>query len=166
VDQLLDGRAPTADDAGQLAYLEQIIKEALRLYPPIHVGNRIAPADTQVCGYRVPAETRVMISIYLTHRDREHWQEPHCFRPERFDRAIRHGRPALAYVPFGGGPRNCIGATFAQVESKVVLARILQRFDLRLVGQDIHPHMGATLEPRPGVNMRVRRRAGDTLLRR
>jgi cytochrome P450 len=99
-----------------------------------------------------------MMSIYLTHRDPEHWPEPHCFRPERFDRSSRSGRPALAYVPFGGGPRNCIGATFAQVESKVVLARILQRFELQLVGEHIRPYMGATLEPHPGVAMRVRRR--------
>ncbi|MGD8584682.1 MAG: cytochrome P450 [Chloroflexota bacterium] len=160
VDQALGQRRPTADDAGQLPYLEQIIKEALRLYPPIHVGNRIAPRDAQVAGYRVPADTRVMVSIYLTHRDRAHWPEPHCFKPERFDRSVRHGRPALAYVPFGGGPRNCIGATFAQVESKVVLARILQRFDLQLVGKKVHAHMGATLEPRPGVTMRVQPRGG------
>jgi cytochrome P450 len=163
VDQVLGRRRPAAEDAGQLPYLEQVIKEALRLYPPIHAGNRIAPGDTQVGGYRVPAGSRVMVSIYLTHRDEEHWPEPHCFKPERFDRSVRHDRPALAYVPFGAGPRNCIGATFAQVESKVVLARILQRFELQLVNKNVQPHMGATLEPRPGVAMRVRRRKdGET----
>jgi cytochrome P450 len=158
VDDVLGKRAPTVEDAGQLRFLDQVIKEALRLYPPIHIGNRVVPQDTLVSGYRVPADTRVMYSIYLTHRDREHWPDAHCFKPERFDRSLRHGRPALAYVPFGGGPRNCIGATFAQIESKVVLARILQRFELQLLEDKIRPYMGATLEPRPGVAMRVRLR--------
>jgi cytochrome P450 len=160
IDDVLGKRAPTVKDVGQLRYLDQVIKEALRLYPPIHVGNRLVPQDTQVSGYLVPADTRVMYSIYLTHRDQEHWPEPACFRPERFDRTSRHGRPALSYVPFGGGPRNCIGATFAQIESKVVLARIMQRFDLQLLGKNIRPNMGATLEPRPGVTMRVDWRGG------
>ncbi|MBK8798473.1 MAG: cytochrome P450 [Anaerolineales bacterium] len=67
--------------------------------------------------------------------------------------------PPFTYLPFGGGPRNCIGAAFAQVEARTVLARLLQRFDLELLnGDQIHPHMGATLEPRPGVSMRVKRR--------
>ncbi|HCB49281.1 MAG TPA: cytochrome P450, partial [Chloroflexi bacterium] len=81
-----------------------------------------------------------------------------CFRPERFDRSERPKQPPFTYVPFGGGPRNCIGATFAQIEAKAVLARILQSFDLKLVSQKVRPYMGATLEPRPGVIMRVARR--------
>lgn len=155
VDQILGRRAPAVEDVNQLRYLDQVIKETLRLYPPIHVGNRMVPKDLQVEGYTIPANTRVMYSIYLTHRDGKHWPDPLRFDPDRFDRSLRHGRPALAYVPFGGGPRNCIGATFAQVESKIVLARILQRFDLVLHNQRIRPYMGATLEPRPGVEMRL-----------
>ncbi len=159
VDEVLGGQAPAVEDVAQLRYLDQIIKEALRLYPPIHVGNRMTPNDLQVEGYKVPANTRVMYSIYLTHRDKKHWPDPLQFNPGRFDRTLRHGRPALAYVPFGGGPRNCIGATFAQVEAKVVLARILQRIELQLQDHNIRPYMGATLEPRPGVKMRLRQRS-------
>jgi cytochrome P450 len=158
VDVLLGERAPTVEHVTQLSYLDQVVKESLRLYPPIHVGNRMTPREIQVESYTVPADTRVMYSIYLTHRDKKHWPDPLQFKPERFDRSLRHGRPALAYVPFGGGPRNCIGATFAQVEAKIVLARILQRFKLRLLGQRIRPYMGATLEPRPGVKMRLHKR--------
>ncbi len=161
IDGQLGRRPPSVADVGQLRYLDQVIKETLRLYPPIHVGNRLAPRDLQVEGYVVPADTRVMYSIYLTHRDEAQWPEPLRFKPERFDRSVRHGRPALAYVPFGGGPRNCIGATFAQIEVKVVLARILQAFDLQLLSKNVRPYMGATLEPSPGVVMRLARRGRD-----
>jgi cytochrome P450 len=158
VDDVLGRRPPSAEDTGQLRYMDQIIKEALWLFPPIHVGNRLAPQDTEVSGHHVPARTRLMHSIYLIYRDPGQWLESRCFRPERLDRSKRHARPALAYVPFGGGPRNCIGATFAQVESKVVLACILQRFDFLLVAKKIGPYMGATLEPRLGVVMRIQPR--------
>ncbi|MCS6843242.1 MAG: cytochrome P450 [Caldilineales bacterium] len=152
-------RPPTVEEINRLEYTDQVIKEALRLYPPIHVGNRQAAVDLEVQGYRVPAGTRVMYSIYLSHRDPRYWDNPSEFCPARFERQGERSRPAFAYVPFGGGPRNCIGAAFAQVESKVVLSRLLQTFDFELLNADeIKPYMGATLEPRPGVRMRVRRR--------
>jgi cytochrome P450 len=149
---------PSLDEVNRLLYTEQIIKETLRLYPPIHVGNRRAGQDLTIQGYDVPRDTRVMYSIFLSHRDKDHWRNPAEFCPERFDRSQTDGAP-FAYVPFGGGPRNCIGAAFAQVESRVVIARLLQTFDLELLnGAGVKPYMGATLEPRPGVMMRVRRR--------
>jgi cytochrome P450 len=153
---------PTIEQINRLEYLDQVIKEALRLYPPIHAGNRHSSEDVVLAGYKIPKDTRVMHSIYLSHRDERYWPEPDKFCPQRFDRTSSEQgkRPSLAYVPFGGGPRNCIGAAFAQVESKVVLARILQCFDLKLLnGDQIKPYMGATLEPRPGVRMSLRRRA-------
>jgi cytochrome P450 len=146
-----------------LPYLDQVMKETLRLFPPIHVGNRFAKEDVDLQGYTVPEGSRVMVSMYLSHRDEAVWQDPESFCPHRFDRSrgveSETRRPSLSYVPFGGGPRNCIGATFAQIEGKVVLARILQRFELRLLpNQKVRPNMGATLEPRPGVKMAVKRR--------
>ena len=156
-----DHRPPTIEQLNQLTYLDMVIKEALRLYPPIHIGNRQAREDVALAGHDVPQGTRVMYSIYLSHRDERYWEEPEQFCPHRFDkRQTQQGkRPSLTYIPFGGGPRSCIGAAFAQVESKVVLARILQCFDLTLRnGDNIKPHMGATLEPRPGVLMRVSHR--------
>ncbi|MCZ7668155.1 MAG: cytochrome P450 [Chloroflexi bacterium] len=126
--------APTIEQINQLTYLDRVIKEALRLYPPIHIGNRQAQEDVALAGYQVPQDTRVMYSIYLSHRDERYWDEPEQFCPHRFDKSQAQPgeRPPLTYIPFGGGPRSCIGAAFAQVESKVVLARILQRFDLEL----------------------------------
>jgi cytochrome P450 len=150
---------PTAEQLNQLHITDQVIKEALRIYPPIHVGNRFAKEDMNLQGYRLTAGTRLMCSIYLTHRDKNFWPEPEEFRPERFERSQEQKRPPLAYVPFGGGPRNCIGAAFAQVEAKVVLARLFQCYDLELLNAgEVRPYMGATLEPRPGVMMRLRRR--------
>ena len=157
VDTVLGATEPTAANVEHLEYLDAIIKEALRLYPPIHVGNRIVKDDAVITGYELKAGTRLMASIYLTHRDERYWDAPAEFRPERFAREAE--RPAaFTYVPFGGGPRVCIGATFAQVEAKVVLGRILQQFDLRSTGRRVHAYMGATLEPHPGVFLRVQRR--------
>jgi cytochrome P450 len=158
VDAILDRDPPTADKLGGLVFLEQVFKETLRLYPPIHVANRVVVADMTVQGCPIPVGTRVMCSIYLSHRSPQYWEEPARFDPQRFAEGQASARPTLAYVPFGAGPRNCMGAAFAQVEAKVVLARILQRLNLELVSKRVRPHMGATLEPRPGVLMRVRRR--------
>lgn len=158
VDAVVGNVRPNIGHLRNLKQLDQAIKEALRLYPPIHVGNRLAATDITLGGYSVPAGTRVMHSIYLTQRDLAHWAEPSTFRPERFGPDRRGTRPSLTYLPFGAGPRNCIGATFAQIEAKLVLARILQRFQLTLGTEPVHPHMGATLEPRPGVMMWVQRR--------
>lgn len=159
VDAVLGKDDPTEEHLNRLEFIDMAFKEALRLYPPIHVGNRLAADDLDVTGYEVKAGTRVMYSIYLAHRDKKHWEEPEQFCPHRFDKNRRSQRPPLTYVPFGGGPRNCIGATFAQIEAKIVLARILQKCSLTLVpGQKIKPYMGATLEPKPGVKMVIGKR--------
>jgi cytochrome P450 len=158
IDTVLADEAPTYKKLGQLNYLDQVIKESLRLYPPIHAGMRIAAIDLTFQGYHIPAGTRIMYSIYLSHRQEEYWPQSQRFDPERFSSEQNRNRTPLTYVPFGGGPRNCIGAAFGLVEAKVVLARILQKFELELIQANIHPHMGATLEPRPGVMMRVQPR--------
>jgi len=138
--------------------LDQVIKEALRLYPPIHIGNRIVAEDVSFGeGQTVPAGARMFYSIYLTHRDPQIWQNPNDFCPERF----AHGRktPPVTYIPFGGGPRACIGAAFGQAEARIVIAYLLRNFEFQsLNAHQIRPHMGATLEPRPGVLLRVARR--------
>lgn len=156
VDAVLGADPPDLHKISGLRYLEQVINETLRLYPPIHLGSRIAATDLEFQGYRIPAGRRVLYSIYLTHRDRRYWPNPAVFLPERF--APDQPRQPYTFVPFGGGPRNCLGMAFAQVEVKVVLARILQQFDLAFTGHRVRPRMGATLEPQPGVRVRVRRR--------
>jgi cytochrome P450 len=154
----IQGSAPGPKSLSELPFLETVIKEALRLYPPIHVGNRRAAVDIPLDDFIIPAGTRVMYSIYLTQRDPQHWPDPDAFHPERFDRATGVKPIPFSYIPFGGGPRTCIGAAFAQVEAKAVLARLLTTFDLTLTETRVQPYMGATLEPRPGVLMRVQRR--------
>jgi len=158
IDTIAGDDIPTYKTVSQLKYLDQVLKESLRLYPPIHAGMRVAATDLNFQGYHIPAETRVMYSIYLSHRQEEYWPEPEKFDPERFSPEQNRTRTPLTYVPFGGGPRNCIGAAFGLVESKVVLTRIFQKFQLKLTQTRVHPHMGATLEPRPGVLMKVQRR--------
>ena len=136
--------------------LDQIIKESLRLYPPIHIGNRRVAEEVQFSEGNIPAGERMFYSIYLTHRDPAIWENAETFWPERF----AHGRktPPFAYVPFGGGPRACIGAAFGQAEARLVIAQLLRTHTFEFTNHKIHAHMGATLEPRPGVRMRVTRR--------
>jgi cytochrome P450 len=157
VGTILDGSPPRLETVGQLVYLEQVINETLRLYPPAHLGSRIALADLEFGGYHIPAGTRVTYSIYLTHRMKAYWDKPARFDPERF--SAEHSRQRLPYtfIPFGGGPRLCIGAAYALVEVKVILARLLQTHNFTLAQDTVHVHMGATLEPRPGVRMSVSR---------
>lgn len=133
--------------------LDQVIKESLRLYPPIHIGNRRVAEDMQFAEGTVPAGERMFYSIYLTHRDPSIWENAEDFCPERF----AHGRktPPMSYIPFGGGPRSCIGAAFGQAEARIVMSRLLQTFTFEFTNHPIHAHMGATLEPRPGVMMKV-----------
>jgi cytochrome P450 len=157
VDAVIGDGDLTIGNLNQLSCLDRVIKETLRLRPPIHVANRLAVKDTTICGYDLKAKTRVMASIYLSHQDERYWDSPQRFQPERFAPGSKRP-PAFTYIPFGGGPRICIGAFFAQVEAKVVLARILQRFELSDTGRKVRLHMGATLEPHPGVFLRVRQR--------
>ena len=137
--------------------LDQVIKEALRLYPPIHIGNRKVAENMEFESGTVPAGERMFYSIYLTHRDPSIWENAEEFCPARFERGRR--TPPFSYVPFGGGPRACIGAAFGQAEARLVLAYLLKNFSFTPLNADkIQPHMGATLEPRPGVIMKVSKR--------
>ena len=133
--------------------LDQVIKESLRLYPPIHIGNRSVAEGMEFNEGKVPTDERMFYSIYLTHRDPEIWENAEDFCPERFARGQK--TPPFTYVPFGGGPRTCIGAAFGQAEARVVLAQLLRTYKFEFADHKIHPHMGATLEPRPGVMMKV-----------
>ena len=155
---VLGNDAPSLESISCLRYMRQVVDETLRLYPPIHIGNRLAVEELDYDGYRIAAGTRVVYSIYLTHRHPQFWQDPQRFDPDRFAAHRRSEIAPYSFLPFGGGPRNCIGAAFAQIEARVVLARILQRFELEPAGAAIRPYMGATLEPHPGVPMYIRSR--------
>jgi cytochrome P450 len=162
LETVLGPAMPGLETIGELDYLDRLINETMRLYPPLHLGNRIAVADLEFGGYHLPAGSRILYSPYLTHRHPSHWPEPTRFNPDRFLPEESRDRPAYAFVPFGGGPRICLGAAFAQVEVKVILARILQRFSLTLTEPQVHMHMGVTLEPRPGVLMAVQPRCPNS----
>lgn len=154
VDAVLAGAPPDAENTRDLVWCEQCIKETLRLYPPIHIGSRTALHPVEFNGHDIPQGARVLYSIYLTHRHPAHWDAPDAFRPERFATGVKH--EPYTYLPFGMGKRNCIGASFAQTEGRIVLARMLQRARFDATGAPhAHVHMGATLEPRPGAHMTV-----------
>lgn len=150
---VLGDQEPSHEHLGRLVYLEQVINETLRLYPPIHVSNRYVVEDLEFNGYRIPAGHRLMFSIYLSHHDKNYWPQPERFDPQRFAPGVRY--LPYTFLPFGGGPRNCIGAAFAQVEAKAVLARLLQRYNFTLLQPSVRLYMGATLEPRPSVLVKV-----------
>lgn len=141
------------DSLDKSPLLDQVIKESLRLYPPIHIGNRRVAEQMEFSEGSIPAGERMFYSIYLTHRDPAIWDNAEKFCPERFAQGRK--TPPFSYVPFGGGPRACIGAAFGQAEARLVLARLLQTHTFEFTNHKIHAHMGATLEPRPGVRMKV-----------
>ena len=137
--------------------LDEVIRESLRLYPPIHIGNRMVTDEIKFEEGSVPAGERLFYSIYLTQHDPQSWERPDDFCPERFARGRK--QPPFAYIPFGAGPRACPGAAFGLAEARIVLTCLLQTFSFEALNASrVHAHMGATLEPRPGVLMRVTRR--------
>ncbi len=156
LEQSLQGQPPKRAAGWQPALLDEVIKESLRLYPPIHLGNRYVAEKITFNGQTVPAGERLFYSIYLTHRDPMVWKDPDDFEPERFADGCKP--PPFTYVPFGGGPRVCIGAAFGQAEARLVLARLLQTHRFQLKSSKVFARMGATLEPSPGVLMRVQRK--------
>ena len=125
---VLGDRPPEPADLARLIYLECVIKESMRLYPPAWAGTRIAREPVEIRGYRLPAGTIVGFSQYLTHRMPTIFAEPERFLPERFDPDHGEQHPPYAYIPFGAGPRSCIGSGFALMELKTIVPVILQRF--------------------------------------
>jgi cytochrome P450 len=151
VDAALGGRLPTAADLEKLPLCQQVIEEALRLYPPVWQITRRALGPDTMDGYDVTPGALIAISPYLLHRNPRYWDEPDAFRPERFA-AGSAGRPSHLYLPFGGGPRICIGQHFALVEATLVLATLLREIRLEVVpGFVVEPEALVTLRPRHGL---------------
>jgi len=147
---LLQGRAAAGEDVADLPFIRMIIDEALRLYPPAAMVSRTAMADDTLCGREVKKGDTVIIPIYALHRNHLLWEEPDAFRPERF--SDRKAIDRYAYLPFGDGPRICIGASFAIQEAVIVLATLLSRFRFTPVpGRGPDPVMILTLRPEGGV---------------
>jgi cytochrome P450 len=160
LDQVLAGRTPTAEDLPALRYTRMVIEEAMRLYPPAHTLARQALVDDQVVGRRLARGSLVVISPWVIHRHPGLWDRAETFDPERFSAPRAVGRHPLAYIPFGAGPRICLGASFGIMEATLLLAGIAQHYRLRLApGQRVEPMASVTLRPRYGMQMVVERRA-------
>jgi len=151
--EVLGGRNPTADDLPKLTLTRRILQEAMRLYPPAWIIGRSAKGPDEIGGYEIPARSIVFISPYVVHRHPGLWSDPVGFDPQRFAREPPRG----AYLPFGAGPRMCIGNGFASMEAELVLATMAQRVRFELVpGADVELDPSITLRPRHGVRMTVR----------
>ncbi|MGM9485278.1 cytochrome P450 [Roseateles sp. NT4] len=158
VDAVLAGRAPTSDDAAALPFLSATLKEAMRLYPPVAglLTRRLTRAIT-LGGVRLPARTLVRVTPWLLHRDPRWWPDaPLAFKPERFMADAPHEIPRGAYIPFGVGPRVCLGQHFAVLEMTLIAALMLQRFELSPVNSEVpRPRMAVTLRPDGGLKLRL-----------
>ncbi|WP_390912244.1 cytochrome P450 [Pseudosulfitobacter sp. SM2401] len=147
---VLQGRVATGDDVENLPFIRQIVDEALRLYPPAGVVSRTAMKNDTLCEREIKKGDTVIIPIYALHRNELLWDDPDAFRPERFE--DRKAIPRYAYLPFGDGPRICIGASFALQEAVIILATMLSKFKFKPVkGRDPEPVMILTLRPQGGV---------------
>lgn len=156
VSQVLDGRTPTADDVKRLPFTTMVLKETLRLYPPLWIIMRLAAEDDEIGGYAVPAGTATVITGYITNRHPDFWENPEGFDPERFDEQRSKGRSRAAYLAFGAGPRGCLGFPFAMMEMPLVLARIMQTFKVELVpGQTVVAEPALSLRQKPGARVTV-----------
>lgn len=126
----------------------------MRLYPPAHTTSRLAVQDDRVMGVEIPKGTAVIISPWLMHRHRRYWSEPDRFDPENFTPERAAQRPRFVYLPFGAGPRICIGMAFAMAEAVLILATLARRFRFNLApGAKVEPVAKITLRPQPGLPM-------------
>jgi len=145
---------PTAADLPKLDLTRRVFMEALRLYPPVFVFARQAVEPTTLRGVPLKRHTIVLVPVYALHRRPDLWPEPERFDPDRFLPENEAKRPRLAWLPFGAGPRVCIGAFFALMEAQLVLATLLRKFRFEVLGDDL-PDAFVTLRPKHGVRVKV-----------
>ncbi|XP_063295805.1 cholesterol 24-hydroxylase-like isoform X2 [Pelobates fuscus] len=144
-------------DLGKLTYLSQVLKETLRLYPPAPGTSRELPEDLMIQGLKIPRKATIFLNSYIMARMEEYFDDPFTFNPDRFSPDAP--KPNFTYFPFSLGPRSCIGRVFSQMEAKVVMAKLLQRFDIKLVeGQSFKILDTGTLRPLDGVICTLRQR--------
>ena len=157
VKAVIGDRLPRAADAAQLHLTRAVIQESMRLYPPIWIVPRRVVADDEIGGFRIPARSTVYLCPYITHRHPEFWPAPEVFDPDRFTVDGSADRPKGAYFPFLSGPHQCIGADFALLEMQLVVARLLQEFDVTIVpGQAVKPTASLGLWPSGPVWLAIR----------
>lgn len=147
VRSVLGDRDPTAADVGALTYVRQVLDEAMRLYPSAYITSRLAVEDTSVGGFDVPRGSVAATSFYALHRNPRIWDNPAGFDPSRFDPEQVRERDPYAYLPFGGGPRSCIGNHFALLEATLAIAVLLQRWRFDAQVTEVPLRLGITLRP-------------------
>jgi cytochrome P450 len=158
--RVLGGRTPTFDDLAKLEYTERVMQESMRIFPPAWCFEREAVEADEVGGYRIPAGTTIAVCPYVLHRNPAYWENPETFDPDRFSPERSGTRSRFAYLPFGDGPRICIGKGFAMMEAKIILAMLVDRFRIE-AGSDrpVELDAGITLRPKNGLPMKVVARA-------
>jgi cytochrome P450 len=163
LDTVLAGRPPEYSDLAQLPYTRMVVDEAMRLYPPAWGFSRQALEDDTLGGFPLPRGWLAFVIPYVLHRLPEYWKDPETFDPERFSAEHSAERPKFVYVPFGAGPRQCIGNQFALIEAHLSVATLAQRYRLQLVpGHRVEPWPLITLRPRYGMPMIIERRTPTT----
>jgi cytochrome P450 len=159
LDEVLGDRPPDVEDLPRLTYTEKIIKEALRLYPPVWAFVREATEPFEIGGYRLPARTNFVLSPWIVQRDPRFFDQPQEFRPERWTEEFERELPKFAYFPFGGGQRTCIGASLAKMQTNLMLATMAQRFPCRLArGFELKLRPTITLQPVRGIAVAIENR--------
>ena len=159
IDRVLQGRLPAMADLGSLHYVERVVTESMRLYPPAWIVGRRAIDAYQLGEYLVPPRSILVMSPYLMQRDARFYPDPERFDPDRWTPEFRAALPKFAYFPFGGGPRQCIGESFAWMELVLLVATIAQQYRLRLVpGHPVVPQPLITLRAKHGMRMTVEQR--------
>lgn len=157
LDSVLGNRKPTFSDIPNLVYSRAVIEEVMRLYPPAWLTDRVALADDEVQGYKIPKGTIIMALIYGVHHAEANWESPDDFKPERFLKDNKKKHTPFAYLPFGGGPRQCIGNNFAMMEMQLILTAMVRRFDFELgENQKIEMLPLLTLRPKYGIKMKLK----------
>jgi cytochrome P450 len=163
LDTVLGGRPPAYADLAYLPYTRTIIDESMRLYPPAWGFSRQALADDELGGYRLPRGWLAFVVPFVLHRLPAFWPNPDAFDPDRFLPERVAERPKFAYLPFGAGPRQCIGNHFALIEAQLIVATLAQRYRLHLVpGHPVEPWALITLRPRYGMPMTIERRSRES----
>ena len=160
VDAVLDpGERPVMGDLRELEYTERVLKETMRVLPPVYTLFRQPNVDVRLSGYRVPADSLVMVPQWVLHRHPDYWEDPDRFDPDRWTPERVRERHPYSYFPFGAGPRSCIGRQFSLVEAKIILSVLLRRFSPELASDpdlDLRPSL--TMHPRDPVEMILRER--------